>query len=80
MCFGGGSRGPSQAELQQMAQQREDAERAKRQQIEERAQAKRADISEAVTGRAVREGRRGGAGRRSLFTAPMGGAGYASRF
>jgi hypothetical protein len=75
MCFG-----PSAAERRAAAEQRQAAEEEKRQQIEERAQAKRTDISEALSASTERRGRAGGAGRRSLFTSPSGGAGYASRF
>lgn len=75
MCFG-----PSASEKRAMAAQREEAEQAKRAEIEERARAKRSDITEAISGRNVQAGRRGGAGRRSLFTSMSGGSGYASRF
>jgi hypothetical protein len=75
MCFG-----PSLAERQMAEQQRITAAEAKQASISERAEAKRDDVSEALTGRNIQQGRRGGAGRRSLLTSPMGGAGYASRF
>lgn len=75
MCFG-----PSAAERAAARAQREAAELEKRQQIEERAQEKRSDITEALSASTERRGRAGGAGRRSLFTSQSGGAGYASRF
>lgn len=84
MCFG-----PSKAERQAAAEsqqqqaqaaeeQRIAAEEAQRQQAEERAQQKQEDISEAISARTARKGMRGGAGRRSLFTA--GGSGFLGRF
>jgi hypothetical protein len=75
MCFG-----PSAAEKRAAAEQRAEAEIAKRQAIEERATQKREDISTALTATTASAGKRGGTGRRSLFTSMMGGAGYASRF
>ena len=77
MCF---NQGPSAAEREASAAQRMEAETAKRAEIEQRARAKREDVTEAISGRNVQAGRRGGAGRRSLFTSMSGGAGYASRF
>lgn len=79
MCFGGGgSSGPSEAEKQAAAQQRVEAEIAKRREIEKKAVQKREDISEALSSRTQRKGMRGGAGRRSLFQAS--GAGFMGRF
>ena len=75
MCMG-----PSSAERAAMRQQRLAAEEAKRAEVEERARAKREDVTEAISGQNIQAGRRGGAGRRSLFTSMSGGAGYASRF
>jgi hypothetical protein len=46
--------------------------------LEERAQKKREDISEALEARTERRGMRGGAGRRSLFRS--GGGGFLGRF
>lgn len=76
MCFGGG--GPSQAEKEQAAAQRVEADIAKREEVEKRAKQKREDISSALEGREQRKGMRGGAGRRSLFRA--GGSGFLGRF
>lgn len=73
MCFG-----PSAAEKQAAAEQREEADRAKRAEIETRAEQKREDITEAIEGRTERRGMRGGAGRRSLFRAS--GGGFLGRF
>lgn len=72
--------GPSAAERQAARAQREAAELEKRREIERKAEAKREDVSEAISGRIIQSGRRGGVGRRSLFTSPAGGSGYASRF
>jgi len=77
MCF---AKGPSAEEQALAREQREATEQAKERAISERAEEKREDISEAVTGRNIQQGRRGGMGRRSLLTSPSGGAGYASRF
>jgi hypothetical protein len=77
MCF---AKGPSAEEQALAREQREAAQQAKERAISERAETKREDISEAVTGRNIQKGRRGGAGRPSFLTSPMGGAGYASRF
>lgn len=79
MCFGGGG-GPSPQEQQQAAEQRVEAEVAQQEQVVKRAEQKREDVSQALEARTIRGGRRGGAGRRSLFTAPGGAAGYLSRF
>jgi hypothetical protein len=77
MCGGGG---PSQAEKQAAAEQRVEADYAKREAAEDRAKQKREDISEALSARTQRQGKRGGKGRRSLFTSSGGGAGYLQRF
>lgn len=77
MCFGGG---PTEAEKKAAAQQRADAEAAKQEEIQRRASQKREDIGAALEGRTIRGSLRGGSGRRSLFTSPLGGAGYLSRF
>ena len=76
MCFGGG--GPSQAEKQAAADQRIEADQAKSEEIQKRAEQKREDISTALESRTRRSGMRGGAGRRSLFRA--GGGGFLGRF
>jgi hypothetical protein len=73
MCFG-----PSAAEKAAAADQREAAEIAKREEIDKRAEQKRDDISEAISGRMERRGMRGGSGRRSLFRAS--GSGFLGRF
>lgn len=75
MCFGGG---PSRQEKQAAAEQRVEADVAKREEIEKRAEQKREDISQALEARTERRGMRGGAGRRSLFRA--GGGGFLGRF
>jgi len=77
MCFGGG---PSQAEKQAAAEQRVETDIVKREAVEERATEKREDISNALSARTQRQGKRGGKGRRSLFTSSGGGAGYLQRF
>lgn len=75
MCFG-----PSKAEKKAAAEQRVEAEAVKQEQIQERAEAKREDISEALSRRTKRLGTRsGGRGRRSLYSAST-GAGFLSRF
>jgi hypothetical protein len=79
MCFRGPS-GPSAAEQAAAEAQRQEAEERKQEELAERARTKQADITEALSGRTIRSGRRGGASRRSLFTSMSGGAGYASRF
>lgn len=76
MCFGGG--GPSKAEKEAAAQQRIEAEAAKAAEIEKKAKQKREDISTALEGKTERSGMRGGAGRRSLFSAA--GDGFLGRF
>jgi hypothetical protein len=75
MCFG-----PSSAERAAMRAQREAAEEQKRAELAERARTKEEDVSAALSSRTIQSGRRGGAGRRSLFTSMSGGSGYASRF
>jgi len=75
MCFGGG---PSQTEKKAAAEQQVEADVAKREEIEKRAEQKREDISQALQARTQRRGMRGGAGRRSLFRA--GGGGFLGRF
>lgn len=75
MCFGGG---PSQEEKQLAADQRVEADLAKREEVEKRAKSKREDISEALSARTQQRGTRGGRGRRSLFRAS--GAGFLGRF
>jgi hypothetical protein len=75
MCFGGG---PSKAEKEAAAEQRIEAEQAKAEEIQKRAEQKREDISEAIDRRTQRRGMRGGTGRRSLFKA--GGGGFLGRF
>lgn len=77
MCGGGG---PSQAEQQAAAEQRVEADLAKREAVEDRAKQKREDISSALSARVQRQGKRGGKGRRSLFTSSQGAAGYLQRF
>ena len=73
MCFG-----PSRSEKQAAAEQRVEADVAKREEVEKRAEQKREDISQALEARTERRGMRGGAGRRSLFRA--GGGGFLGRF
>ncbi len=75
MCFGGG---PSKSEKKAAAEQQVEADIAKREEVEKRAEQKREDISEALQARTQRRGMRGGAGRRSLFRA--GGGGFLGRF
>ena len=72
--------GPSAAEKEAAAEQRAAAEEVKREAIDERASQKRDDISEALSARTQRQGKRGGKGRRSLFTSSGGAAGYLQRF
>jgi hypothetical protein len=73
MCFG-----PSRREKQAAAEQRVEADVAKREEVEKLAEQKREDISQALEARTQRRGMRGGAGRRSLFRA--GGGGFLGRF
>lgn len=75
MCFG-----PSSSEKKAAQEQRDAAAAQKQEAVRERTRRKAEDIDTAVTDRESREGRRGGSGRRSLMTNPMGGSGYASRF
>jgi hypothetical protein len=63
-----------------MRAQREAAEEQKQAELAERARTKEEDVSAALSSRTIQSGRRGGAGRRSLFTSMSGGSGYASRF
>jgi hypothetical protein len=69
---------PRREEKQAAAEQRVEADIAKREEIEKRAEQKREDISQALEARTERRGMRGGAGRRSLFRA--GGGGFLGRF
>jgi hypothetical protein len=73
MCFG-----PSKSEKRAAAEQRVEADVAKREEVEKLAEQKREDISQALEARTQRRGMRGGAGRRSLFRA--GGGGFLGRF
>jgi hypothetical protein len=73
MCFG-----PSKSEKVAAVDQRELADDANREEAEERAVDKREDIEEAISKRSIRAGKRGGSGRRSLFTS--GGGGFLGRF
>ncbi len=77
MCFGGG-RAQQEEANKQAAEQRVEADIAKREEAEKRAKQKREDISEALTARTETRGMRGSRGRRSLFRA--GGAGFLGRF
>lgn len=72
--------GPSGAEKAAARAQQEAAQAAKKKAIEERSQRKREDIDTALEGRTQSEGRRGGTGRRSLFSATGGSAGFIGRF
>lgn len=81
MCFGGGGggySGPTVEEKTVAADQRVEADIAKREEAEKRAKQKREDISSALEAREQRKGMRGGSGRRSLFQA--GGSGFLGRF
>lgn len=73
MCFG-----PSKAEKKAAVETREEADVIKREEVEDRAEQKKEDITEAVEKRVERRGMRGGAGRRSLFRAS--GSGFLGRF
>jgi hypothetical protein len=64
---------PRRQEKQAAAEQRVEADVAKREEVEKLAEQKREDISEALEARTQRRGMRGGAGRRSLFRAGIGG-------
>lgn len=74
MCFG-----PSSAEKAAAREQQEAAQAQKKREIEERSRLKRDEISAAVEGRTGQAGRRGGAGRRTLFSASS-GSGFLGRF
>jgi hypothetical protein len=78
MCFK--SAGPSVAENQAAAEQRVEADLAEEQAIQEKAKQKKQAIGEALDMRTASGAKRGGSGRRSLFTSPSGAAGYLSRF
>jgi hypothetical protein len=67
------------AQADAAAAQRAAAEEAKQLAIQERAVQKREDVTEALTARSERKGRRGGTGRRSLYSAPT-GQGFIGRF
>lgn len=67
------------AQADAAAAQRAAAEEAKQQAIQERAIAKRDDITQALTASTERKGRRGGTGRRSMIMAQS-GQGFLSRF
>lgn len=69
---------PRRQEKRAAAEQQVEADVAKREEIEKRAEQKREDISQALEARTQRRGMRGGAGRRSLFRS--GGAGFLGRF
>ena len=80
MCFGGG--GPDPAAERRAAEDRAAADAAKAEEVSDRAEFKREDISEALEPRTQQSGRRGagkGAGRRSLFRSG-GGSGFLGRF
>ena len=82
MCFGGGGGGPSPTQEKQAAEDRVAADEARQSEINERAKAKREDITEALESSTQQSGRRGagsGRGRRSLFRSG-GGAGFLGRF
>lgn len=72
--------GPSEAEKQAAADQRIAADLAKREAVEATAEQKRGDIGEALSARTQRKGKRGGSGRRSLFSSSAGASGFLSRF
>jgi hypothetical protein len=75
MCLG-----PSKAEKKAAAEQRVAAESVKQEEIQERAEAKREDISDALSMRTMRKGMRtGGVGRRSLYSGST-GSGFLGRF
>jgi hypothetical protein len=78
MCFK--SAGPSAAENRAAAEARMEAEEAKQQAIHEKATQKKQAIGEALDMRTANAAKRGGSGRRSLFTSPGGAVGYLSRF
>lgn len=78
MCFGGGNRAAQEESNQRAAEERVEADIAKREEVEDRAKQKREDITEAITEKTQKRGMRGGRGRRSLFRA--GGGGFMGRF
>lgn len=81
MCGGGGDGGAAaQAIENAAAENRLQADEANREAAEERAALKRDEISQALSARTQRKGKRGGTGRRSLFSSSSGAAGYLSRF
>jgi hypothetical protein len=65
---------------QAAAEARMEAEEAKQQAIQEKATQKKQAIGEALDMRTANAAKRGGSGRRSLFTSPGGAVGYLSRF
>lgn len=73
MCFG-----PSSSEKQAAAESRVESDVQQRAEVEDRAKTKRDDISEALTEKTVKGGRRSGSGRRSLFSSA--GGGFLGRF
>lgn len=77
MCF---ARGPSAAEKQKAAEDRLAAEQAKEEELRKRAEAKREDIAEAISGQSVEAGKRGGRGRRSMFRSFGGTSGFLGRY
>ena len=78
MCFK--SAGPSAAENRAAAEARVEADVANEQAIQEKAKQKKQAIGEALDMRTANAAKRGGSGRRSLFTSSGGAAGYLSRF
>lgn len=82
MCFGGGGGGPDPAAEKKAAEDRVAADDVKAEEVSDRAESKREDISEALEARTQQSGRRGagkGAGRRSLFRSGS-GSGFLGRF
>lgn len=69
-----------QAAAEAAAQQRAAAEEAKQAAIQERAVAKRDDITEALSAKMQRKGVRGGGTSRTLLMAQSAGQGFVSRF
>ena len=75
-------RWPDPAAEKQAAEDRAAADAAKAEEVSDRAESKREDISEALEARTQQSGRRGagkGAGRRSLFRSGS-GSGFLGRF
>jgi len=72
MCFPDppAPQGPSEAEIAAAQAQRDAANRAKRDAIEEKARQKKSDLEDALERTEGGDGRRGATGRRSLMTAP----------